>query len=182
MNALARIRKIVLFVFVATVLAACSGSGPEVTDRGPSLPEAAPVDLTGTETFDASKYDVAPPPLEGAIEHDVPSELMSGELGSSKSFRTVSGFRIQIHSSLDKDEAVSKEQQAGLWWRTVGASRRPAGLGGDQLPVYMHFQQPYYRVRIGNFGTRTEAEEALALVQEAFPNAFIAVDTVSVYR
>lgn len=171
-----------VLIAVTIIIAGCSGSSnttivPDTSDIDP-----VEIDLTGTETFDVSAYQVSPPPLEDAVEHDVPADLMSGDVGNSKSFKTVSGFRIQIHSSLNKDEAVSKEQQAARWWETIDQGRRPEGLGSTQLPVYLHFQQPYYRVRIGNFGSREEAESALELVKEAFPSAFIAVDTVSIYR
>ncbi|NND70438.1 MAG: SPOR domain-containing protein [Rhodothermales bacterium] len=164
------------------LLSACSGSGNTVQGPADDNTDQAAVDLRGTETFDSRVYEIEPPSLSGEIVHDVPDELMAGDEGDNRSMRIESGFRIQIHSTLVKDEAVEKETQANLWWDTLPPEERLEGLGLADLAIYLHFQSPYYRVRVGNFSRRSEAETALALVQEVFPSAFIAVDTVRVFR
>lgn len=181
-NMLLRLPLVAIIAGLTVVALGCSGPASTSVGTDPVDDQQSEVVLSGTETFDVAAYTVTPPPSEDVIEHDVPDDLMSGAVGNSKSLKTVSGFRIQIHSSLSKDEAVAKEQQAARWWSTIEPGMRPEGLGTNSLPVYLHFQQPYYRVRIGNFGSREEAQEALELVQETFPSAFIAIDTVRIYR
>jgi hypothetical protein len=164
------------------LLAACSGSGSTVQGPSNADVEQPVIDLSGTETFESGSYEIEPPSISGDIDHDVPDELMAGDEGDNRTLRTVSGFRIQIHSTLVKDEAVEKETQANLWWDTLSDEQRHEGLGTSELDIYLHFQSPYYRVRVGNFDRRSEAETALALIREVFPSAFIAVDTVNVFR
>lgn len=94
---------------------------------------------------------------------------------------TVQGFRVQVYSTLDKTEAVNLEEQARAWWQAQQGGA-PAGLMPGQLPIYTLFIQPYYRVRIGNFRTRAEAEQARRFLQSRFPDAFIVPDRVTVRR
>ena len=48
-----------------------------------------------------------------------------------------------------------------------------------ELPgkAYVVFQEPTFKVRIGDFRTRAEAYGALLLIQEQYPNAFVTTDT-----
>ncbi|MBO5052626.1 MAG: SPOR domain-containing protein [Muribaculaceae bacterium] len=48
--------------------------------------------------------------------------------------------------------------------RSKIASRLP------QYPAYLVFESPYWRVRVGDFTTRTEAESAMAEIRRAFPS------------
>jgi len=50
-----------------------------------------------------------------------------------------------------------------------------------QLPdyeTYIVFLQPYFKVRIGNFFTRSQALEALQEIKETYPSAFIVDDLI----
>lgn len=174
--------RIVFVGILGLFLAACSGSGSTVDRPVVDSPSTRDVDLSSVETFDPAPYSVDAPSVTGEVLHDVPEALMSGSVDADRTLRNVSGFRIQIHSSLIKDEAVAKETQVQTWWNNLSEGERPAGLGSSQIAVYLFFNSPYYRVRIGNFGQRSQAEAALELVREVFPSAFITVDTVSIYR
>jgi len=50
----------------------------------------------------------------------------------------------------------------------------------DQPPIVIEYSQPYYRVRIGAFADRGEAEEALEFVTKKYDGAFVAQSTVTV--
>ncbi len=50
-----------------------------------------------------------------------------------------------------------------------------------QLPdfdTYIVFLQPYFKVRIGDFFTKSEALKALQQIKEIYPNAFIVEDLI----
>jgi len=47
-----------------------------------------------------------------------------------------------------------------------------------EWPAYLSFGQPYYRVRVGNFRTRLEAEGALNTLKRQFQQAFITSDMI----
>lgn len=96
--------------------------------------------------------------------------------------RTVQGFRIQIFTSPDRAEANDVLSEALAWYRSLPRSQRPAYLGGDELSADVKWRQPYYRVRVGDFATRGEADAALNRVRSRFPEAFIVPETVTVTR
>lgn len=97
--------------------------------------------------------------------------------------RTVEGFRIQIYTTSEKDEADEKTEEALSWWQEVPGRQRPPRLASeDELFLDVAWRAPYYRVRLGRFTSRPEAQDALAFVKERFPEAFIVPDRVTVTR
>lgn len=47
------------------------------------------------------------------------------------------------------------------------------------IPVYLTFGEPNYRVRVGDFRTRLEAEKFLAKVTRNYPGAWVTQDNIS---
>ena len=175
-------RSALLSVSLAFLIVGCSGTSKTTTEDEKDLQYYLDR-INEYEDFDEASYVDPPPVATTDIEHDVPDMLMSGmAVSNARVLETVQGFRIQIHSSLDKEGAVSAEERAKAWWGSVPEDARPASMQEDQLPVYLKYVQPYYRVRVGNFATREEAEVALEMIAERFPRAFIAIDTVIVWR
>ncbi|NNE47670.1 MAG: SPOR domain-containing protein [Rhodothermales bacterium] len=170
-------------VVIALSVMGCSGSA-NISDRTPDRDLEYYIDhIDEYEDFDETSYVDLPPVATNEVEHDVPMELMTGSASDdSRTLETVQGFRIQIHSSLDKEGAVSAEERAKAWWQSIPAEGRPESMRQELLPVYLKYVQPYYRIRVGNFATREEAEIALELIAARFPRAFIAIDTVTVWR
>ena len=66
--------------------------------------------------------------------------------------------------------------EAEAWWGDV---RGASGAPRDLMPVVAYLQ-PYYRVRLGAFEFRDEAEGALTFVRQRFPEAFVVPDRVTV--
>lgn len=45
--------------------------------------------------------------------------------------------------------------------------------------AYLSFKEPYYRVRVGDFRTRLEAEGFMKMIQAEYPNAFATADKIN---
>lgn len=169
---------LVLVALLASACATSRGPDPGANEEADALPTPA-VDMSRYEDFDPSPYE-EPNEADAAVEHDVPERLMSGR-SASAGVATVQGFRIQIYSTLERSAAVQVEEQAKSWWRTEQPAA-PQGLFPDELPVVTRYLQPYYRVRIGNFATRAQAERARSFLARQYPDAFIVPDTVTIRR
>ena len=177
-------RGVPLLAVVLLVISACSG--PRETaepEPEPAPVEVEPINMAEYETFDPSGYEDAPPtPPE--VEHDVPDRLMEGKVTGGTS-RVVQGYRVQLFSAQDKREADRVYAQAVDWWER---NRRDGTLdevySGDPAdpPVYVVYRQPYYRVRLGNFATRTDALKVLRLLEQNFSRAFVVPDRVTLTR
>lgn len=179
-----------LILFSALLLVtACSGPSQTKKDNGGPSPEAeteeraAPkvnATLSRYETFDVSAYPTDPPERSSEIEHQVPGELMAGRADKG-SRQTVEGFRIQVFSANDQKAAQDFRERVRQWWQRVEEDA-PSDLFRDQPPIIIQYSQPYYRVRIGAFAERDDAEEALEFVQKKYSGAFVAQSTVTVIR
>lgn len=82
-------------------------------------------------------------------------------------------FRIQLAMSGEKAEAESVVRQARSWWDALAPSERPQALEKQGFQPDVVWRQPYYRVRVGRFNTRSAAQDALAAVRSRFPDALI---------
>ena len=90
--------------------------------------------------------------------------------------RQVEGYRIQIFTSDSRDAASAMQAEARLWWNTVeGTPGAP-----DDLETALAYIQPYYRVRVGGFETRADAEDVLGFIRRQYPEAFIVPDLVTI--
>ncbi len=177
-NSMLKVSSILVLVFV---LGGCSGSEKTAAVDRFSSDEVA--DATRFEDFDDSKYADEPPSVALDVVHNVPESIMNSTAGrEARTVRSVQGFRLQIHSSLDKSAAVEKEEFARDWWRSIPVEERPVPSFGNELPSYLRYVAPYYRVRVGNFEIRADAEAALVHIRKMFPEAFIAIDTVTIVR
>lgn len=70
------------------------------------------------------------------------------------------GYRIQVFSDNNARTAKSEARSRA---RNVGALF-------PQYPTYVVYNSPYWRLRVGNFRTREEANKAAEEIKEAFPS------------
>jgi len=168
-----------LLVVALLVAAGCKATEPAPP---PAPPPPPPINMAEYEDFDPSAY-ADEPPAPAPVEHDVPPALLDGKATATGTPRTVQGYRIQIYSAQDKQQADERVEEAMRWWRSQRSQGTLDGFtqGDDsQPPVYLFYRQPYYRVRVGNFATRAHALRFLRLIETEFPSAFIVPDTVTV--
>ena len=172
---------------VALSLGACSGLRPVETQTpetdGPAEAPAYPA----YESFDPSGYD-AQPQAAGPVVHDVPARVMGGRVevpggptapapaAREPQAVEVDGYRVQVFTSSSRDAAERVRSEAVAWW----ARAQPSA--GRSPEAVVAFRQPYYRVQIGAFATRAEADAALAVARRQYPEAFVVPDLVTVLR
>lgn len=177
----------ILLALAALTMSACSAVGPAAPDPGPETPVEEGPQYPAYETFDPSGYDEGPPQTTEVV-HDVPAGVMAGRVvipdpagppaPQEPQPQQVEGFRVQIFSSASRPSAENVRAEAVQWWE--GA--QSAAGAPDEMEVQVAYLQPYYRVRMGAFATREEAEAALALVRRQYPEAFLVPDLVTVMR
>jgi hypothetical protein len=80
---------------------------------------------------------------------------------------TIDGFRVQIFMELGND-ALRRADSV----KTRFSEKYP------EVPIYLVFGQPYYRLRIGDFRTRLEAENMYQQVKKEYKNAFVTADRI----
>lgn len=81
---------------------------------------------------------------------------------------TMNGFRVQIfmeigNEAVDHANVVKKEFEEQY----------------PELPIYLSYEQPYYRLRVGDFRNRVEAEKYLRILKPQYGVAFVTADIIN---
>lgn len=96
--------------------------------------------------------------LAHPANHAVASDAESSD-AKSEAPRMRTGYRIQVFD--DNNPRTARAQ----------AEARHAQVAAEfpDMGVYVTFNSPYWRVKVGDFRTRAQAEAALAELRHAFP-------------
>ena len=78
------------------------------------------------------------------------------------------GYRIQLISSTERS--------------VVAKIKSDFSMNFPDIPSYMPYISPTYRVRVGDFLDRDEAIAACARIRQVFESAFIVAEEVNVPR
>jgi len=81
---------------------------------------------------------------------------------------TLEGWRVQIFF----DSGANSKKRA-----TDALNRFNTLHPG--ISAYLSFKEPYYRVRVGDFRTRLEAEGLMKTIRDNYPNAFATADKIN---
>jgi len=166
-------------LLVVLLVAGCAGSGP-VTDDVPDETETM-VDWSDVEEFDASIHADLPLPEAPDMEHDAPGALMNSSADDGIRVE-VRGYRVQVFSSGQREEALDVEEEVRTWVNELSdAELERLGISRS-ISVYSMFKAPYYRVRIGDFETREQAEPLSTALGNRFEGALIVPDMVELMR
>lgn len=78
---------------------------------------------------------------------------------------TFPGYRIQIHFGQDRTNATKAKTDFSTKY--------------SLFPSYLSYQQPYFKVCIGDFRTKLEAVRALNSIKKDYPGAFVVRDKIN---
>jgi hypothetical protein len=97
----------------------------------------------------------------------VKKQAQINEETTRNSRRTMAGYRIQIVNTTDRNTAIDAKTKVYQLY--------------PELKAYLLFQSPYYRLKVGNFKSRSEAETYMKSLQKNFPGSiFILKDIIEV--
>lgn len=86
----------------------------------------------------------------------VKKQAQINEQTTRSSRRNVPGYRIQILNTIDRNAALDAKTKAYQLY--------------PELKAYLIYQAPYYRIRVGNFKTKGEADEYIKDLSRNFDN------------
>ena len=77
---------------------------------------------------------------------------------------TMKGYRVQIHFGQEKAKALDVKSKFMAQH--------------NNIPSYLDYQQPYFKIRVGNFRTKLEAYKLLQEISTEFTGSFIVSDDI----
>ena len=84
------------------------------------------------------------------------------------------GWRIQIFNSSNRDAKVESGKALQEFLNKFPENKYP------ELKCYQQFALPgYYKIRVGDFRTKTEATRLYLLVSKVFPDAYLVPDIIN---
>jgi hypothetical protein len=92
------------------------------------------------------------------------SELMNRFMQQQAERQTTDGYRVQLHFGNDREKA--REVKVRFLQQF------------PDCPAYESYQQPNFRIRVGDFRSKLEANRFLKRVQSTFPAAFSVPDQI----
>jgi hypothetical protein len=104
---------------------------------------------------------------DARIDLLVKKQIEINEITTRDARRFVQGFRFLVVSSNDRNKVMTAKSKL--------YQQFPA------LQVYLMYQSPFYKLKVGNFKERKEAEDYLSNLQQLFPSGvYIIRDTIEV--
>jgi len=88
-------------------------------------------------------------------------------------------FHVQLQMNDDKERAAAALGRAQQWWTAQSPTEHPPlveELPSADPPVRMVWKAPFYRVRLGPFATKEQAETVLNAARSTFSDAFVVPD------
>lgn len=96
------------------------------------------------------------------------ADLVDLHIALNEKITAAPGFRIQIYAGSQMEHA--NEAKADFI----------EAFSELDIPIYQKWQPPHFRVRVGDFLSKTAAMREMAMVRQVFPDAFIVSDLVKV--
>ncbi len=78
---------------------------------------------------------------------------------------SIQGFRVQLYYGGNRTEALELKSKFSALY--------------PDMASYLIYQQPYFRLRVGDFRTRSEAYQLKRKVEKDFPSVFIVNDEIA---
>lgn len=99
------------------------------------------------------------------IDSLISRRLALNRLGNTGNSVTSLGFRVQIFSGLGRDDAYNEQTKFRSLFPGVAS--------------YMSYTQPNYRVRVGDFRTKLEAQKFSNELKRHYPSLFIFAEKIN---
>lgn len=156
-------------VLLVLVIAGCA-STTEITAE--EEVKDATVSLESVEFefgFNIEEYRVRPEYIFYSNENNIPEVFEIDESSMSEAQRNA-GFRVQIISTQDVRMVEKMRREFSEWMYQDVPEYEPQ--------TYILFRQPFFRLHVGNFRSRTDAIEFSTFVKRKYPDAWVVHDQI----
>ena len=162
----------ILAIIIITAVSACfsrSASAQQVeVPEGYELVDSViyrPVATADSTLVGKNIFNVLPDNVNVRQSQQIANSMKSHV--ASNGARTIPGYRVRIF--FDNKQNARTESEAVL--------KRFNGLYPDVM-AYRIYANPYFKVTVGDFRTKSEAMALLARIKGAFPSAFVVKESI----
>ncbi|MDZ7660128.1 SPOR domain-containing protein [Fodinibius sp.] len=104
-------------------------------------------------------------------KQDIPDiYLKADSAGEQVNRNPYDGYRIQILSTRNVEQADSVANSFRMWSDST--------IAGYEADAYVSFRQPHFKVHVGDFQIREQANKFSRLIKKRYPNAWVVHDRI----
>lgn len=104
-------------------------------------------------------------------KQDIPEIYLKADSSDEQINRNpYDGFRIQILTTRNVEQADSVANSFRMWADST--------IAGYMPDAYVSFRQPYYKVHVGDFQQRNQANKFSRLIKSKYPDAWVVHDRI----
>jgi hypothetical protein len=92
--------------------------------------------------------------------------LLDAHYDKNKNCNVADGYRVQIINSSNREEVYAKKAEVYAHFM--------------EFKGYIVYDQPYYKLRVGDFQTKLDARKYLNQIITLFPTAFLVMDEIKI--
>lgn len=109
-------------------------------------------------------------PGQGTVTIDQPSSLVSAMSNhkTRNASKQINGYRVRIFFDNSRNARTVSEQVAGQFSALYPSTA-----------VYREYENPYFKVTVGNFRTKADATRFLNAIKGQFPSGFIVRERIT---
>lgn len=168
----------ILIVILSIVITACApseqttrtGESPDISETDETTKETKQSDSEIRELLAANRSNLGD--LQISSSHDMPESFLKRDTVDNNANRNpFDGFRVQIISDRNVAVADSVSKDFRLWADSTMIDYKPR--------PYVFFQQPFFKVHIGDFQDRQRARELSDLIKNKYPDAWVVHDRIN---
>jgi hypothetical protein len=164
-----------LAFLIILITLGCTATKETTTDDGPAPAEH---DTVATSDEDLNKLQTLLAQNRSSLsdvytsqQHDMPKAFLKTDSSDASLTRNpFDGYRVQIISTRDVQLADSMASQFRTWADTT--------ITGYDAKAYVSFRQPFYKVHIGDFQKRNQANSFSKLIKPQYPDAWVVHDRI----
>lgn len=123
------------------------------------------ITLSNSNNFNSKTPIFKKPSIEKQYPNGL-KEFISLHQNLSITQKEQEGFRIQIVSTMDQN--------------VIKKARMEFSELNTSLKIYQVYDRPYYKLRVGDFLTKFEAEQMVYILLKSFPAAFVVPDKIKI--
>lgn len=160
--------KKILVLMAALFLSAAAGSAQSIERVYLSADSLSlVVDTVRVVTDSISKFDQLMMQVGGRVQMTPAVENQLQKQVEANASRQVNGYRLRIY--FDNKQAARRESEAVAIEFLI---RYP------QVPVYRSYVNPYFKVTVGDFRTKSDALQFMEKIRSAYPAAFLVRESI----
>ena len=95
------------------------------------------------------------------------NDLVYNHIEQNKRRGGVSGYRIHIFSNLGSSARGQSQATKARFYELF-----------PEIPIYLEYKSPYYKVYVGDFRTKVDALKDFKRIKRYFPSAYIVPDRI----